>query len=83
MALVFVLNQEAKKQDTRREVLKAMRIQVAFFWVVTPCSDVAGYQCFGRLAASIFGLKMEAARSSLYDVTTQKTAIFKKQPAMQ
>jgi len=25
-----------------------MKIQVVFFWVVTPCSDVVGYQCFGE-----------------------------------
>jgi len=27
--------------------LSQMKIQVAFFWVMTPCSDVAGYQRFG------------------------------------
>jgi len=25
-----------------------MKIQVMVFWVVTLCSDVAGYQCFQR-----------------------------------
>jgi hypothetical protein len=24
-----------------------MKIEVAVFWVVTPCSDVVGYECFG------------------------------------
>jgi hypothetical protein len=25
----------------------AMKIQVEVFWVVRPCSDMVGYQCFG------------------------------------
>jgi hypothetical protein len=29
------------------EVFTAMNIQVVVFWVVTPCSDVIGYQRFG------------------------------------
>jgi hypothetical protein len=24
-----------------------MKIQVVVFWVLTPCTDVVGYQCFG------------------------------------
>jgi len=24
-----------------------MKIQVVVFWVMTPCSDVVAYQCFG------------------------------------
>jgi hypothetical protein len=36
------------------EVFTAVKIQVEFLWVVTPCSVVVGY----------FTLKMEAARSS-------------------
>jgi len=31
----------------RLEVFSVMKIQVAFFWVVTPCTNVAGYQRFG------------------------------------
>jgi hypothetical protein len=30
------------------EVSSAVRIQVQIFWVVTHCSFVVGYQCFGR-----------------------------------
>jgi len=33
--------------DARFEAPEAMRIQVAVFWVVTPCSVVVGYRCFG------------------------------------
>jgi len=29
--------------EARFEVFKVMKIQVAIFWVVTPCSDVVGY----------------------------------------
>jgi hypothetical protein len=29
---------------TRFDVLTAMKIQIAVFWVVTPCSEMAGYQ---------------------------------------
>jgi len=25
----------------------AMKIQITLFWVVIPCSNVLGYQCFG------------------------------------
>jgi hypothetical protein len=32
----------------RLGVFTAMRIQVAAFWVVTPCNDVVGYRRFGR-----------------------------------
>jgi len=32
---------------TRFEIFTAMKIQVVILWVMTPCSDVAGYQCFG------------------------------------
>jgi hypothetical protein len=28
---------------------KGVKIQVVVFWVVTPCSDMVGYQCFGGL----------------------------------
>jgi len=44
-----------------------MVLRVSVFWIVTMCSDVAGY------------LRLEAARfskmlvSSLHDITTQKT----------
>jgi hypothetical protein len=31
----------------RVEVFTVMKFQVAIFWVVTLCSDVVGYQCFG------------------------------------
>jgi hypothetical protein len=29
-------------------IFTAMKIQVAVFWVMTPCSDVVGYQRFGE-----------------------------------
>jgi hypothetical protein len=32
----------------RPELFTAMKIQVAVFWVVTPCNDVVGYQRFGE-----------------------------------
>jgi hypothetical protein len=32
--------------DERFEVFTAMKIQVQFFWVVTPCGVVVGYQRF-------------------------------------
>jgi hypothetical protein len=33
--------------DARSEVLKAMKIEVVVFWVVTPSINVVGYQSFG------------------------------------
>jgi hypothetical protein len=33
---------------TRLEVFTAINIQVVVFWVVTSCSVVVGYQCFGE-----------------------------------
>jgi hypothetical protein len=42
----------------RFEILTAMKIQVAVFWVVTPFNDVVGYK---RLHVP---LKMDVARSS-------------------
>jgi hypothetical protein len=43
-----------------------MKIEVAVFWVVTPCSHVVGYQSFGvrGYTTSIFTLKTEAVWSS-------------------
>jgi len=41
-----------------------MKIQVMVFWVVKPCNDVAGYQCFGGSCCLQFNLNMEAAWSS-------------------
>jgi hypothetical protein len=37
----------ATKTATRFEVFKATKIQVAVFWVVTLCTDVAGFKRFG------------------------------------
>jgi hypothetical protein len=36
----------------RFEVLKAMKFKVAVFWIVTPCSDVVGYQISEDLVAT-------------------------------
>jgi hypothetical protein len=33
--------------DSRLEVFMAVNIQIKVFWIVTPCSDVVGYQRFG------------------------------------
>jgi len=38
--------QSLKVVVVKFEVVTAMQIQVAVFWVVTPCNDVAGYQRF-------------------------------------
>jgi hypothetical protein len=60
------------------------QFHVEVFWIVTTCSVVVGYQCFGGLCClhfqdEVLTLKMEAAKSSetaiTYhntDVTTQK-----------
>jgi hypothetical protein len=40
--------------SVRSEVLTMVEIQVQVFWVVTPCSVVVGYECFGGHADSIF-----------------------------
>jgi hypothetical protein len=34
--------------------LTVMKVQAAVFWVLTPCSDVVGYERFGGISASIF-----------------------------
>jgi hypothetical protein len=49
--------------DVRLEVFTAVRIHVEFFWVVTLCSVVVGYQHFRGLCC-LFTLKMEAAWAS-------------------
>jgi hypothetical protein len=47
----------------RFEVFTAVKIQVEFFCVVTPCSDVIGYQCILEdLAASIFRVNTASIR---------------------
>jgi len=33
--------------QTRLQTSTAVKTEVAVFWVVTPCSDVVGYQHFG------------------------------------
>jgi hypothetical protein len=35
-------------QDMRFEVLRAVVIQVEFFWIVTPCNVVIGYHSEDR-----------------------------------
>jgi hypothetical protein len=34
--------------EVRLDVFMAMKIHVVVFWVVTLCSDMVGYQSFGR-----------------------------------
>jgi hypothetical protein len=34
------------------------KLQMVVFWVVTPCSDVVGCQCFKDLAAFIFSIDL-------------------------
>jgi hypothetical protein len=48
------------------EAFTAVKIQVDVFWVVTSCSDVVGYQCFGTLCCLCLQgeVKMEAEWSS-------------------
>jgi hypothetical protein len=50
----------------RLEIFIVMKVQVIFFCIVIPCSDVVGYQCFGGQCC--FHLqgeeKMEAAQPS-------------------
>jgi hypothetical protein len=41
----------------RFEYLTAMKIHVVVFWIVTPCNDVAGYQCF--IGPSVLELRLE------------------------
>jgi len=38
-----------------------VKVQVKFFWVMTLCSVVVGYQCFRGPSSLLFTLKMEAA----------------------
>jgi hypothetical protein len=35
------------KRNEKFEAFTAVKIQVEFLWVVTPCNDVVGYQSFG------------------------------------
>jgi hypothetical protein len=66
-------------RHSRFEVFTAVKIQVAVFWIMTPCNDVAGYQRFGRPCCptyEYFTLKMETTWSSetlvSYHITTQR-----------
>jgi hypothetical protein len=48
-------------------------MQVAFFWVVTPCSDVVKYQRFGALCCfHLHPPKRRCLTTSLHGITTQK-----------
>jgi hypothetical protein len=56
-----------------------MKVQVMVFWVVTPCSDVVGYQRFGG-SCRLHGQEMSQQdppkrwySTSLHGVTLQKT----------
>jgi hypothetical protein len=48
-------------------------VSIVVFWVVTPCSFVCGYQCFGRTYRLHLQGEMEEIRSSKTSVTTYKT----------
>jgi hypothetical protein len=51
------------------EVFMAVKIQVKYFPVMTPCGVVVGYQC----SIGSWCLKMEAAWAmTLHGITTQK-----------
>jgi hypothetical protein len=52
------------KYKYKAEVFTLMEVQVMVFWVVTLCSDVAGYHVFRGSCCLQFNLKMEAAWSS-------------------
>jgi hypothetical protein len=44
---LFTIPQVVSDMSVARfEVFTEMKINVAVFWVVTPCSGVVGYQCF-------------------------------------
>jgi hypothetical protein len=54
--------------STKLEILTAIKILVVVFWIVTPCTDVVGYQRSEDLAASIF--RQEGPPKLLPGVTT-------------
>jgi len=59
----------------RLEIFTVMRIHVVVFRIVTPCSDVVGYQPFGQLPLSL-GFSDETAwpyKTLLFYHITQKT----------
>jgi hypothetical protein len=74
---MFPIHPKHRHKKGRLKVFMAMKIQVMVFWVLTPCSDVVGYQIFrGPYYLQLQGeVKMEAARSSetlvSYPITTQ------------
>jgi len=45
--LFFELVLWSNLQDERYEVFTAVKIQVKVVWIVTPCSIMVGYKCFG------------------------------------
>jgi hypothetical protein len=48
----------------------AVKIQVEFLWVVTPCSDVVGHQRFGGSCC----IHLQGEAKSLHGVRIQKTS---------
>jgi hypothetical protein len=72
--------------STRLEVFTAMKIHVKFFWVVTLCSVVVGYQCFRgpcclHLQGEVTGSGKTRHRyrpgyltTTLHGITTQKNS---------
>jgi hypothetical protein len=72
---VLTLEWETKFHTRRKQRLHCSCVQVAVFWVVTPCSDVVGCRRFG--GPCCFRLHhLEAAWSSetlvLYHITTRR-----------
>jgi hypothetical protein len=64
--LQFTIIQLSKNfyYDAGLDVFVAMKIKVAVFWVVIPCSDVVGQSILEDHTASIFTVMMETALSS-------------------
>jgi hypothetical protein len=63
--------------ETRFEVCTAVKIQVAVFWIMAPCSVVVGYQRFRGpccLHLQHGSLKRRCLTTTLNDIKTQKTA---------
>jgi hypothetical protein len=54
---ISIVQKTKLKKDATFEVFTAMKIHVIVFWVVTPCSDVVGYNVSEGRTASIFRVK--------------------------
>jgi len=56
-SLEFIVFMVFCKTHTRLEIFAAVKIRVMVFWVMTPCSNVVGHQCFRALCSSISRVK--------------------------